>query len=205
MRLAYADPPYPGQAARHYGKNGDPYAGTVAEVDHAELLGRLAGYDGWALSTSMTALCDVLPLAPASAVVAVWHVTNAGPAATRDWKHHYCWEPVIVSPARPRTDVKNVRATPQLCGFLGSTIIGQKPPAFSAWMFALIGAEQDDTFEDLYPGSGAVGVAWERFRSQLVIPMPPPLFNESGKLRAKNSRTRRKAAAAAERAAGTAG
>ena len=38
MRVAYADPPYPGQAKRHYGKNGDPYQGVVEEVDHAELI-----------------------------------------------------------------------------------------------------------------------------------------------------------------------
>lgn len=33
MRVAYADPPYPGQAARHYADHPD-YAG---EVDHQEL------------------------------------------------------------------------------------------------------------------------------------------------------------------------
>jgi hypothetical protein len=49
MRFAYADPPYPGQAWRVYGRHED-YAG---EVDHAELIARLErDYpDGWALST----------------------------------------------------------------------------------------------------------------------------------------------------------
>ena len=48
MRLAYADPPYPGQAKRWYEDHPD-YGG---EVDHAQLVERLESYDGWALHTS---------------------------------------------------------------------------------------------------------------------------------------------------------
>ena len=44
LRLAYADPPYPGQSKRYYGDQ-PSYAG---EVDHAALIERLSGYDGWA-------------------------------------------------------------------------------------------------------------------------------------------------------------
>ena len=57
MRVAYADPPYPGQAKRHYGGHPD-YAG---EVDHAELVYRLVSeFDGYCLHTSSSALLDVL-------------------------------------------------------------------------------------------------------------------------------------------------
>src|SRR6185369_12543628 len=57
VKLAIADPPYPGQAAKHYADHPD-YAG---EVDHAELLKRLdTDYDGWALHTSSVALGQVL-------------------------------------------------------------------------------------------------------------------------------------------------
>ena len=59
-RLAYADPPYPGKARRYRGH--PDYAG---EVDHAALIRRLAGYDGWALSTSAEALPGVLAAVPA--------------------------------------------------------------------------------------------------------------------------------------------
>ena len=59
LRLAYADPPYPGKA-RLYRDHPD-YAG---EVDHAALLADLSGYDGWALSTSAQALPVVLALCP---------------------------------------------------------------------------------------------------------------------------------------------
>ena len=53
VRLAYADPPYPGKARRYY---------DCDEVDHQALLSRLQQYDGWALSTSAEALPEVLAL-----------------------------------------------------------------------------------------------------------------------------------------------
>lgn len=46
MRLAYADPPYIGQARRHYAN--DPSGVPAEEVDHEALLDLLQGYDGWA-------------------------------------------------------------------------------------------------------------------------------------------------------------
>ncbi len=55
LRLAYADPPHPGKA-RLYRDHPD-YGG---EVNHAELIDRLAAYDGWALSASAEALPAVL-------------------------------------------------------------------------------------------------------------------------------------------------
>ena len=55
LRLAYADPPYPGKVWLY--RDHPDYGG---EVDNAELVGRLAGYDGWALSTSAAALPSVL-------------------------------------------------------------------------------------------------------------------------------------------------
>jgi hypothetical protein len=59
VKFAYADPPYIGQAKRHYSH--DP---QCAEVDHAELIARLCqGYpDGWALSLSSPSLKQVLSL-----------------------------------------------------------------------------------------------------------------------------------------------
>lgn len=47
MRIAYADPPYPGCA--HLYKGHPDYAG---EVDHMELARVLSHYDGWILHTS---------------------------------------------------------------------------------------------------------------------------------------------------------
>ena len=87
LRLAYADPPYPGKA-RLYRDHPD-YGG---EVDHAALIERLAGYDGWALSTSAEALPAVLALCPPGVRVAAWH---RGERPTRSrWPLH-AWEPVL--------------------------------------------------------------------------------------------------------------
>ena len=57
MRFAYADPPYLGQALRHYRDGGTAKRKLerdldAVEVDHAELVARLNLYDGWALSCS---------------------------------------------------------------------------------------------------------------------------------------------------------
>ena len=68
LRLAYADPPYPGKAWLY--RDHPDYGG---EVDHAALIARLAGYDGWALSTSAEALPAVLALCPPGVRVAAWH------------------------------------------------------------------------------------------------------------------------------------
>lgn len=38
-----------------------------------------------------------------------------------------------------------------------------KPPQFSAWMFAQLGALPGDELVDLFPGSGAVTDAWQRY------------------------------------------
>ncbi|MCT7149563.1 hypothetical protein M1196_23235, partial [Salmonella enterica subsp. enterica serovar Oranienburg] len=68
LRLAYADPRYPGLSRRYYGKHPD-FAG---EVDHAALIAKLGEFDGWALSTSARSLQDVLALCPPGSRVAVW-------------------------------------------------------------------------------------------------------------------------------------
>jgi hypothetical protein len=89
LRLAYADPPYPGHAGLY--RTHPDYGG---EVDHARLIGRLAAYNGWALSTSAEALPSVLALCPRGVRVAAWH-RGERPAAGR-WPLH-AWEPVIYS------------------------------------------------------------------------------------------------------------
>lgn len=88
LRLAYADPPYPGKSRRYYGKHPD-YAG---EVDHARLIAQLAEFDGWALSTSAQALQSVLAMCPDGARVAVW---VRGERPTRSGAPLNAWEPVI--------------------------------------------------------------------------------------------------------------
>ncbi|WP_295837413.1 hypothetical protein [uncultured Microbacterium sp.] len=88
LRLAYADPPYPGLSRRYYGDHPD-FAG---EVDHRRLVEQLNGFDGWALSTSARALQEVLALCPPGSRVAAW---VRGERPTRSAGPLNAWEPVI--------------------------------------------------------------------------------------------------------------
>lgn len=174
MRFAYADPPYPGQA--HLYKNHPDFAG---EVDHAQLIERLQGefVDGWALSTSAAALGDVLALCPRGRPVAggvrvcAWirGVVPRPPARVM-----WTWEPVIYRTSKWRLRhehdfVRDTLTAMQPSGFLGGQIKGAKPVAFCHWIFDLLGLDRDDELVDLFPGSGAVTAAWEKWRAQATI------------------------------------
>ena len=173
MRFAYADPPYPGQSKRLYGDHPD-YAG---EVDHAELISRLVtDYpDGWALSTSATELRSILILCPADVQVAIWHVTNAEHPGGRKCHWWRVWEPVIVHGGR--TDAPLIRNL-TTAGRPRAGFTGAKPATFSRWVFGLLGALPGDELDDLFPGSGAVGRAWEEYRSQPWLPELEPRRKE---------------------------
>lgn len=163
LRLAYADPPYPGKS--HLYRDHPDYAG---EVDHAELLDRLAGYDGWALSTSASALPAVLRLCPDGVAVAAWHRGERPHAGMV--RPHNAWEPVVYSGGRAvdasrgsgrRVDSLVYGAGARLTD--PGRVIGAKPAAFCRWVFDLLGAQPGDTFDDLYPGSGGVARAWQTY------------------------------------------
>jgi hypothetical protein len=158
--LAYADPPYPGNSALYRGH--PDYAG---EVDHGELVDRLTGYDGWALSTSAAALPAVLALCPPGVRVAAWY---RGPRTVASWEPVTAWEPVIYQTARPVDPSAGPRYDALVHGVAAMTVlpgrvIGTKPAEFCRWLFALLGAAAGDSLDDLFPGSGAVGRAWTAF------------------------------------------
>jgi hypothetical protein len=160
LRLAYADPPYPGKA-RLYRDHPD-YGG---EVDHAVLIGRLGAYDGWALSTSAGALPAMLALCPAGVRVAAWH-RGERPTPSR-WPLH-AWEPVIYHGGRQLITGGHRRADSLVCGVgpldtLPGRVIGAKPAAVCRWIFTLLGAAPGDTLDDLFPRSGAVSRAWAAY------------------------------------------
>lgn len=166
LRLAYADPPYPGKAGLYVGHR--DYAG---EVDHGALLERLADEypDGWALSTSAVALERVLRLAPAGVRVGAWF---RGPRRTRTAWPVNAWEPVVFAGGRQvaptsgstaRTDALIHVARPRLTD--PERVIGAKPAAFCWWLFDLLGALPGDELSDLFPGSGGVARAWQRYTS----------------------------------------
>lgn len=158
LRLAYADPPYPGKA--HLYRGHPDYAG---EVDHAALLSRLQEYDGWALSTSAASLPSVLSYLEHGHGfrVAAWF---RGSRAGLSSGPRSAWEPVVYKcarsePSREYSDDALIRrARPRMTD--PRRVIGAKPAAFCGWLFDLLGAAQRDSFDDLFPGSGGVARAW---------------------------------------------
>jgi hypothetical protein len=164
MRIAYADPPYPGCSKLYPEKE---------EVDHVALLRRLNEEypDGWALSTGSKQLQYVLALCPEDVRVGAWcktYVSLQRPGAA------YAWEPVIWRGGRKHRTTPPVfdwlRGMPSMtkhqAGFPGA-----KPADFCHWLFAVMGLMAEDELVDLFPGTGAVTRAWETWRRQAVLPL----------------------------------
>ena len=151
--IIFADPPYIGQAKKHYNSE---------EVDHKALIAQLETYDGWALSLSSPTLQEILAMCPSNVRVGAWvkpfcsFKPNVNPA--------YAWEPVIFKPARSRGRNKlTVRDWVSANITLKKGLSGVKPDAFSFWLFEILGAEPTDEFIDMFPGSGAVSMAWDKW------------------------------------------
>ena len=169
MRFAYADPPYLGQARKHYGSHPD-YDG---EVDHAGLLERLAGYDGWALSLSVKSLREILPLCPPDVITLAWFKPIAPPLGDH---RRYNWEPVLLRPVRRYgpgyVPLALIESPPQFT-FRPKPrrhVIGEKPERFAHWVFASAGLDRDkDEVADLFPGSGAIGRAWGTYQRGATV------------------------------------
>ena len=163
MKFAYADPPYIGQATKHY--SDDP---NSAEVDHAKLLHDLATYyDAWALSLSSPTLKQILalPECPDDVRVCAWvkpfcaFKANVNPA--------YAWEPILIHGGRQLgRDVLTVTDFVSANITLKRGLVGVKPDKFSYWLFRFVGLTPDDEFVDLFPGSGSVGRAWDKWCGQ---------------------------------------
>jgi hypothetical protein len=159
MRIAYADPPYIGQAKKHY---------AMPEVDHAELIDALCrDYpDGWALSASSPTLREILPLCPADVRVAAWvkpfasFKPNVNPA--------YAWEPVIFRGGRKRDrKAQTVRDWVSCNITLRRGLSGAKPVPFCFWLFELMGMQPGDELVDVFPGTKAVTKAWSTYVNQM--------------------------------------
>lgn len=170
MRLVYADPPYPGKA-HLYREN--------TEVDHVELVAKLCTYDGWALSTDERNLQYVLSLCPERVRVLAWCKPNATPFPHHPWMS---WEPVLCTPARP--ELANLPSywvgNRPPAGFAGKGFTGSKPLGFCEWVIRCLGAEVGDTLDDLFPGTGVMREAWEKFQTHLQL-LPPPAPGMTGR------------------------
>ena len=160
VKIAYADPPYVGQARKHYSHDPD-----CAEVDHRDLATTVCEYDGWAVSASSPSLRLILPLFPEGTRVAAWvkpfasFKPGVNPA--------YAWEPVLFKPARSGgRDRATVRDWCSANITLKKGLSGAKPPVFCRWLFSLLGCEVGDEFHDLFPGTGIVSREWESWTQE---------------------------------------
>ena len=156
MKFAYADPPYIGQAKKHY---------SCEEVDHKELIERLNTFDAWALSCSSPSLKQILPLCPDDVRIMAWvkpfavFKPNVNPS--------YSWEPVIGYGFRKRTrDAATIKDWHSENITLKRGLVGAKPESFCFWLFDAFGLLPTDEFYDLFPGTGAVTKAWEKYKTR---------------------------------------
>lgn len=167
MKFAYADPPYLGLAAKFYADQ-HPDATAYDRIEtHAALVKRLCADfpDGWAMSLQSKALRAILPLCPEDVRVMAWVKTWASfkPGVSPA----YVWEPVILRGGR-----KHDRSTPTVRDWMacpatsGRGFRGAKPDALAWWIFRALGARRGDEMHDLFPGSGAIGRAWEAYVAQ---------------------------------------
>lgn len=164
ITVAIADPPYIG-CAGFYEEN--------TEVDHQDLIGRLvADYpDGWALCLHSPSLKQILNMCPDDVRVMAWvkpfavFKPNVNPA--------YSWEPVIVRGGRKRTRQQDtVRDWVSANITLRRGMVGAKPDEFSYWLFEVLNLRPGDTLVDIFPGSGAITRAWEKWQGQSRLPIP---------------------------------
>lgn len=162
MNFAYADPPYIGQAKKHYAHDA-----RCAEVNHRLLIAHLCSdFDGWALSLSTPSLQQILAMCPEGVRVGAWvkpfavYKPGVNPA--------YAWEPVVFWNARKRgREVPTVKDWVSANITLKKGLVGAKPPAFCRWLFELLGLTVDDTLHDIFPGTGVVGDCWEGYKQQI--------------------------------------
>ena len=168
MRFAYADPPYLGFARYYDHPDAERWNGIEAHRELIEALGRDFP-DGWALSSHSPSLRKILPLCPADCRVAAWvkpfcsFKPGVNPA--------YAWEPVIFRGGRKHRTKETVRDWCSVNVALRRGLVGAKPANFCFWVFRLLGAGPEDEFIDLFPGTGAVGVAWQQWLAQAPLPM----------------------------------
>lgn len=166
MRFAYADPPYFGYAVQFYGDQ-HPEAAVYDTLEgHTALIERLCTDfpDGWALSMTSGNLRDILPLCPREARVCAW--VKGFASFKPGVRLQHAWEPVVLMGGRQRERLHCVRDWFEESMTLERGFRGAKPERFIHWILTMLAAEPEDEIVDLFPGSGAVGTAIDRWRAQ---------------------------------------
>ena len=184
MRFAYADPPYLGQGAKHYGAlHGD--AGDCDDpLWHKALIERLCDEfpNGWALSLNTPSLKTMLNFCPDDVRVNAWIKPFA--AFKKNVTRAYCWEPIIIRGGRPipvtQPTVRDfIEAEAVKCPIaMRRGFPGAKPAPVCFHIFDWLNLQPGDEFVDLFPGSGAVTEAYTAWIAGRTGELNHGLFGE---------------------------
>lgn len=164
MKFAYADPPYHGSAKRIYAELHDKAADYDTHEAHFALFDRLnIDYpDGWAYSCNPKDLVWVLPYLGNEARVCAWAKTfhQIRPLCSVQ----YAWEPLIIKGGRQIKGRKPMLRDWLACArAMRKGLAGAKPDAFNDWVLDLLGFDvEQDTLDDIFPGSGGMTQAIDR-------------------------------------------
>jgi len=155
MKFAYADPPYFGYGGFY--KDHPEWAECDTIEWHQALIFKLETEysDGWALSCTTGNLFDLLPLFSKRPRIAAWvkpfasFKPGVNPA--------YTWEPVIFSGGRKRDKTHRTVKDHLACNItLKKGLTGAKPVGVCEWILELLGFQEGDTIDDLFPGTGVM-------------------------------------------------
>lgn len=180
LKAAYADPPYLGCGVKHYGALHAKAADYDDPETHRQLIARLCDeFDCWALSLHEPSLRTMLNMCPPDVRTGSWVKPFASFKA--NVTRAYTWEPVIFrfSEARPRSreqDTWRDHVTAPIAMRKGFP--GAKPEKFSFWIFEGLNLQPTDDFCDVFPGSGAVDEAWQKW-CRRAQPVQDGLFAEA--------------------------
>jgi hypothetical protein len=179
VRLAYADPPYLGCCGLYGHHHEAPFGCWDHTENHYRLVSMLAEeYDGYVLHLSTPSLPDYCAAMRDYEQDQNWRTMSwVKPFAAfkANVPVAYAWEPVIVKPARK----PEVTGRAIMRDWIDAPItmergtVGAKPERVCMWAFEMMGAHPDDELVDLFPGSGAVTRAWEKWRHRLPLDAPP--------------------------------
>jgi hypothetical protein len=169
VKIAYADPPYPGCA--HLYKDHPDFDG---EVDHYELVRKLHHFDGWCLHTSSVALPELLKFCFArwsTSDIRIMSWVKPFAAFKANVSVAYAWEPVLVKAARKPVVKRGMTYRDFISEpiSLKRGLTGAKPERVCHWLFEVMGCEPGDELDDLFPGTGAVTRAWESWTAQRTL------------------------------------
>lgn len=155
MKFAFADPPYLGCGKKHYFKHHANASDCDMEDWHKELIVKLVDEypDGWVLCMGSNNISQLAKFMPVNIRWGAWvkpfavFKPNVNPA--------FAWEPVAFYGGRRGDRTREtVRDWISANITLKKGLTGAKPEAFCNWILDLLGYENGDQLDDLFPGTG---------------------------------------------------